>query len=317
MNNNSMQDQSVRNGDRLPRSLLLVDDDELALTLLADRLHAAGYSVTTAHSGVEACEILEQRSFPVVMTDYRMPSMDGLQLVERVRAYAADNSYCIVWSICAEDQDRDRSFEHGVDDHVSKDLSDAELLARIEVGFKTIELRESLRRTRKLRAWSPTHGRDRDADAWNTAANRLHAEMLLAARLRRPLTVLMLHVERVLAPADTAMLAAAQIGSLVRAINERIRPNVDFAMPLDVAAGLARVLLVLPGIPLSETLFMRERVSAAIAESALTDEFAELRPECAVGIASIDGGGDAVVANAAELVAAAELHMERLALPMM
>src|SRR5712675_1818790 len=126
---------------RAQRPLLVVDDDELGLSLLSAELSAAGYAVTTAQNGADACELLRHQSFPVVITDYKMPVMDGLQMIDRVREQDADRNYFIVWSICGAQEDRDRSFSHGVDDHVSKQLSSKELLEHIETGFKVIARR--------------------------------------------------------------------------------------------------------------------------------------------------------------------------------
>jgi two-component system, cell cycle response regulator len=316
--------------DALPRSLLVVDDDGLSLTLMAERLTAAGYQVTTAQDGAQACRLIQKQQFPIVITDYRMPTMDGAQFIERVREQVGDRSYCIMWTMCAEDEDRIRSFKCGVDDHVSKRVSDLELLARVEAGFKTMELRQSLRRTRRFMAQGDSPQRQRDSlatvEGWNTAASHLHAEMARALRNRLPLCILMLHVERLLIPHDVTVRTRKRIvdressllASLTSALHSKIRAGVDMVLPLEVESGTARVLIVLPDTVAAETARVRERIATAISESLMTDEDAEMRPDCTIGLASFDGASqDALfIANAAELVAAAEMKMERLALPL-
>jgi len=319
--------------DRAPRPLLLVDDDELELTLLADRLSAAGFRVVTAHNGEQANRLLEQQSFPVVITDYQMPVMNGLELADSIRSRAssaeASDSYVIVWSIRSADEDRERSFSHGVDDHVSKQLSDAELLARIEAGFQTLAVRKSLRRSRRVRDTTVVAERSVDADTWNSAASRLHAEILRAHRTAKPLTVLTLHVEHTLAhspvvaderdrtPGFSAVqLDCSQLAFLVGTVSAAVRQSIDWVMPLDVGEGLARLLVVLPETGAQNVAAIRQRLHAAIAGLAVTDEFAELMPECAVGVATFDPAvqSEAVEsgANAAALVAAAEQRVEKL-----
>jgi len=64
--------------------VLLVDDDDSLLQLLAMRLEAAGYTVRTAHSGAEALSRIAEQAPSVVITDMRMPSMDGLELFRRI-----------------------------------------------------------------------------------------------------------------------------------------------------------------------------------------------------------------------------------------
>jgi len=303
------------------RPVLVVDDDELELSLLADRLGAAGYSVTTAQSGAQACALIRQQSFPVVITDYKMPDMDGLQLVDRVREQEADRNYLIVWSICGTQADRDRSFSHGADDHLSKLLPDTELLDRIAVGFSTVATRESTRLLRMMRRCGSMFGRDRDTDGWNISANRLHAEMLHSAREKAPLSVLMLHVERRLMPREKSLLTLTQFICLVSAINSVLRLNSDFTLPLDAGDGLVRLLVVLPRTGLPGAQSIRNRLCAALLNSvidepgeAFTDESAVL-PDCAIGLAAVETWDTATVANAAELMANAEHSMERLKLP--
>ncbi len=66
--------------------VLVVDDDANLLTLLVDTLKAIGYSATGVSGGRKALEILADRAFDLLITDIKMPDMDGIQLLKRVRA---------------------------------------------------------------------------------------------------------------------------------------------------------------------------------------------------------------------------------------
>jgi DNA-binding response OmpR family regulator len=297
---------------RAPRPLLIVDDDELELCLLADRLGAAGFDVATAHTGEQAKQMLSTGAFPVVITDYQMPVMDGLQFVEQMRETQDTSSYFIMWSIRAEQKDREHGFSRGVDDYVSKQSPDFELLARIETGFNTVEMRQSLLRGRTARRQSVVTDAMHDVDAWNSAASRLHAEILRARRYQRPLTVLTLHVEHALAQPEQERLAPRQLECLLSALNTTIRHGVDWVAPLEANGGLASMLLVFPETSHAQARIIRERINTAISEVAVTDEFAQMMPECSVGVASLDVWLENVAINAATLVAAAERRVERL-----
>jgi DNA-binding response OmpR family regulator len=306
--------QSGGSNGRAPRPLLVVDDDELELALIADRLGAAGYEVSTAHNGEEARLMLSTGAYPVVITDRQMPIMDGLQLVEQMRETQDTSSYFIMWSIRAEEADRDLGFSSGADDYVSKQSPDSELLAHIETGFNTMEMRQSLLRGRTARQQAVMTDVSYDVDAWNSAATRLHAEILRARRYQRPLSVLTLHIEHALAQPELTQLAPKQLECLLGALNTAIRHGVDWVMPLDATAGMARLLLVLPDTSGAQAAIICHRVGKSLAEVAVTDEFAQMMPECSAGVASLDVDSENIAINAATLVAAAEQRVEKLLL---
>jgi CheY-like chemotaxis protein len=60
--------------------ILLVDDNEDYLMLMKDILYANGYSVTTASDGVEACEVLDTNDIDLIISDIKMPRLDGIKL---------------------------------------------------------------------------------------------------------------------------------------------------------------------------------------------------------------------------------------------
>jgi DNA-binding response OmpR family regulator len=297
---------------RAPRPLLIVDDDELELALIADRLGAAGYNVATANNGEQARQMLSTGAYPVVITDRQMPVMDGLQFVEQMRETQDTSSYFIMWSVRAEEDDRDHGFSRGVDDYVSKQSPDIELLARIETGFNTVEMRQSLLRGRTARRQAVIVESGTDFDVWNSAASRLHAEILRSRRYQRPLTVLALHVERALTQPEQTRLAPAQVQCLLSAINATIRHGVDWVAPLDTVGGLARLMVVFPETSRHQAELILQRISTALAEAAVTDEWAEMMPECSAGMASLEVWPENIAINAATLVAAAERRVEKL-----
>jgi CheY-like chemotaxis protein len=67
--------------ERKSKRVLVVDDDSDLLYVLSVRLVSAGYTVYGAANGVEALEQMEKHSVDVVLTDYHMPKMDGLELL--------------------------------------------------------------------------------------------------------------------------------------------------------------------------------------------------------------------------------------------
>ena len=66
-------------------SILIVDDSLVEQTFLNDSLTASGYKVTVTSNGKEALEVLKRTFIPLVITDWVMPEMDGLELCSRIR----------------------------------------------------------------------------------------------------------------------------------------------------------------------------------------------------------------------------------------
>lgn len=69
-----------------PPTILLADDEYAALEVLELLLRGEGFDVVTASEGQEALDILMSRNVELVITDYKMPGMDGLELIARLQA---------------------------------------------------------------------------------------------------------------------------------------------------------------------------------------------------------------------------------------
>jgi CheY-like chemotaxis protein len=80
---------STRNSTAEPARILLVDDNKMGLMARKSVLEEFGYSITTAAEGAEAFDRFRQGNFDLIVTDYRMPKMDGLELIRQVREHAA------------------------------------------------------------------------------------------------------------------------------------------------------------------------------------------------------------------------------------
>ncbi|MBV8803862.1 MAG: response regulator [Sinobacteraceae bacterium] len=124
--------------------ILVVDDDELELALLSDRLESCGLMVHRANNGAEALQLLEKEWFPVILTDWQMPVMNGVELTEQVRARGVTDTFVIMLTVLERDYDYERAYQAGVDDYLSKKRPEVELLARIHAAFSTVKLRKSL-----------------------------------------------------------------------------------------------------------------------------------------------------------------------------
>ncbi len=70
----------------VPARILLVDDNELGLAARKALLEEQGYTVSTATSGEAAVELFRHKPFDIVITDFRMPGMNGIELIRQIRS---------------------------------------------------------------------------------------------------------------------------------------------------------------------------------------------------------------------------------------
>ncbi|HEX6303276.1 MAG TPA: response regulator transcription factor [Anaerolineales bacterium] len=109
--------------------ILLIDDDEILLELLADHIHAAGYEPLVANSGSEGLHLATVHRIDLVVLDIMMPILDGWEVCRRLRENS--NVPIIMLTAKGEEIDKLRGFRLGVDDYVTKPFSFAELVARV------------------------------------------------------------------------------------------------------------------------------------------------------------------------------------------
>lgn len=78
-------------------TILLVDDEPAIIKMLKWRLETTGYKVISAISGIEALKVIQQTPVDFVITDVRMPSMDGFTLITKIKAILT-NIPCLIMS---------------------------------------------------------------------------------------------------------------------------------------------------------------------------------------------------------------------------
>ncbi|PKP70488.1 MAG: phosphate regulon transcriptional regulatory protein PhoB [Alphaproteobacteria bacterium HGW-Alphaproteobacteria-4] len=121
-------------------TVLLVEDEPSQRELLAYNLESEGYEVITATNGEEALLLVGERTPDLVVLDWMMPQVSGLEVCRRLKARVATRELPVLMlSARSEEADKVRGLETGADDYVSKPYALAELMARI---------RALLRRTR-------------------------------------------------------------------------------------------------------------------------------------------------------------------------
>jgi putative two-component system response regulator len=119
--------------------ILVADDDEIVRMMLREALIAAGYDVVLAHNGEQALELIRSAGCRLVISDWEMPGMTGVELCRAVRA--EDNTgyvYFILLTSHNEVSERVEGLRAGADDFLGKPFEVAELIARVGSGVRVL-----------------------------------------------------------------------------------------------------------------------------------------------------------------------------------
>lgn len=126
--------------------ILVVEDDPIFQISISGALRALGHEVLTAIDGVAALEIIYRENIRLVVSDWKMPRMDGLELCRALRGRPADYVYFILLSVTeATDENHDAALKAGVDDFLSKPFPRRELQTRIHVAERIIQFTTQVR----------------------------------------------------------------------------------------------------------------------------------------------------------------------------
>ncbi|MFO1043917.1 MAG: response regulator [Planctomycetaceae bacterium] len=122
-------------------NVLVVDDDSITRQMLAFTLRKAGYDVTTATNGAEAYERFLKDQHQLIVSDWSMPGMDGLELCRAIRR-ADSNRYVYFILLTTHDRPEDaiEGLGAGADDYVRKPFDPGELIMRVNAGQRVINL---------------------------------------------------------------------------------------------------------------------------------------------------------------------------------
>ncbi len=118
--------------------ILVVEDEEQLAGLVRDSLVAAGYSVSVAGDGSAALRLMETRPADLIILDWMLPGIDGLEVCRRLRARSI--TPILMLTARAEEIDRVLGLEVGADDYLTKPFSMRELLARARALLRRVDL---------------------------------------------------------------------------------------------------------------------------------------------------------------------------------
>lgn len=125
--------------------VLVVDDSKAQRRMLSMQLARWGYRVTEAASGEEALQLCETQTFDIILSDWMMTGMSGVDLCRAFRALPrAGYGYFILLTSKSEKTDIADGLEQGADDFLTKPVSPDELRARLRAGERIISMQSEL-----------------------------------------------------------------------------------------------------------------------------------------------------------------------------
>ena len=126
-------------------NILIVEDDNISALVLRKALERLGHEVTVQSNGENGLSALENAKYSILISDWIMPKMDGLDLCRNVRKHSDLSSvYIIMLTARGLPEDRVVGLEAGADDFLVKPLDQGELVARLEVARRIIAMREQI-----------------------------------------------------------------------------------------------------------------------------------------------------------------------------
>jgi two-component system, OmpR family, KDP operon response regulator KdpE len=122
----------------MPARVLIVDDEPSILTAMRPLLASRGYAVTTAMSGRAALEAIERETPDVIILDLGLPDMNGVDVCRIIREDRT--TPILVLSAREAEADKVRALDAGADDYVTKPFGTEELLARVRVALRRVDI---------------------------------------------------------------------------------------------------------------------------------------------------------------------------------
>jgi len=277
--------------------VLVVDDDPMGLKVLEKMLLEAGHRVTLARDGKEALALTLKQRPQVVISDWFMPKLDGVEFTRTLRRTGWGRRIYVLLLTGNDKEDRVlTAFDAGVDDYITKPFKPKMLMARLRAGIRLVKLREQVeldqeihrknaaqmsRMNRQLREAANT-------DFLTGLPNRRYAmaqfdkQWKHAQATNTPLSVLMLDIDKFKSVNDTY---GHDIGDVV--LKETARVLKASTRRNDTAArmGGEEFFVICPGADLDEARMIGERIRLRVESNHITVGEFDRNVTISVGVA--------------------------------
>lgn len=242
--------------------VLVAEDDELLRQMLRGGLARAGYQLVTAGDGLAAWEMLQKEHVRMLLLDWMMPGLDGPGLIRRIRAAGWPGyTYIILVTARTDAADVVHGLNAGADDYLTKPFREEELLARMGVGKRILDLEARL--SDSLAREAAIANLDSLTGLPNRRAlyDRARTEISRAAREKRSLGLIMMDLDHFKEINDRFGHGVGD--EALRTVASVLQKNVrdyDFVGRW----GGEEFLAILPGASLSQACLVAERIRTSV-----------------------------------------------------
>jgi len=267
--------------------VLVVDDNPIIQKMMNISLSKAGYDVSSAENGRDALRKFNQKFYPIVITDWMMPEMDGLELCRAIRTLSLD-SYVFIILLTAKDSKDDiiKGLEAGADDYLTKPVNHPELMARLNTGVRILELERSLKKANEeIRILSIT---DHLTGCYNRGyiGGHLPREIKRAHRFKHSLSVIISDIDHFKNVNDSYGHQAGDhvLREFVRLLKGSMRNNVDWL----ARYGGEEFMIALPETDLNGAVILAEKLRLVVSESRIVHKNKAINITSSFGVTGFD-----------------------------
>jgi diguanylate cyclase (GGDEF)-like protein len=262
--------------------ILLAEDDPVSRKLLEIKLAKAGYDVVSVANGREAVEKFKEKYFPIIVTDWEMPEIDGPEVVRIIRKNST-KGYVYIILLTSRDSKADTvsGLESGADDYLTKPVDIPELMARLNTGTRILKLERSLRKANEeihyLSITDPLTG------CYNRGylAEHIHHEINRVKRYKRSFAMIICDIDFFKKVNDEHGHQAGDevLKAFVNSLKRNIRNKIDWV----VRYGGEEFIVILPETDCSGAAITAERIRANIEKMVIPIEGGELQITASFG----------------------------------
>ncbi len=266
--------------------IIIADDDAAARSALIEAVQELGHDPVSVSNGEDALQTVRLYDCSVLLLDWMMPGLDGLEVCGEIRRVDAEDErvcYIIINGARGSTEDLSRALRAGADDYIFKDTNPVEIRARVAVGVRTAQLEKKLiDLNNRLKYLVRT---DSLTGLLNHAAilKELSVELDRAKRDGSSTSILMIDLDRFKTVNDTY---GHQTGDKVLMAFANMLCRNCRSFDRIGRYGGEEFLIILPRTSRDESIAIGERIRAATEELDLESSTSNLKVTCSIGCCS-------------------------------